>query len=201
MSDSYEETVKVNEKVVDLILEFQDEEKEEYVYQIFALLLDVTRQEISNLLRSSGLPKDLAGDMLNDIYVWMRWPIREYDYERNPVFISFWRRVVRNHLISAYKKQWRYHVIPDSQPPQCYIPSDVGLALEEFKTSFEDMIKDWPDWEKEIATAIFNSRIFVLPENATAQRALALKLKYSQSYVSHWEIWLRKEIQKRFSEK
>lgn len=198
----YEETVLVNEKIVELAQEYRRTEDKKLHLEIFNLLLPTTTKTIAKVISSSGLPSHLAEDMLSEAFPRLHWAILYFRVEKTPVFIAYWKVCLKNELIRKYQPQWRHKELPknyDHASPDTHTAYNL-LLLKEIREYIQFLIKDWKkERQKELVMALLEERIFRLEPERTFQRDLAKRFEIQSGVISQWEIWVRKEITAKFS--
>lgn len=206
----YEETVIVNERIVELVREYQKTATEPVHLEIFNLLLPVTSKTISKVLSHSGLPDHLSEDMMSDAFPRLHWAILYFKEAKNPtlsnfspVFINYWKVCLRNELIRKYQGQWRHKELPenyDHAAPVVPNPYDA-LLLKEIREFVEDTIRPWKNQrQKSLVLALLEERVFRLDTEKTFQKDLASRFGIQSGVVSQWQLWLEKEIKEKFAD-
>lgn len=198
----YEETVLVNERIVELAQEYRQKEDKMLHLEIFNLLLPTTTKTISKVISNSGLPSHLSEDMLSEAFPRLHWAILYFRPQKTPVFISYWKVCLKNELIRKYGPQWRHKELPknfDQASTDTATPYNL-LLLKEIREYVESLIKDWKKLrQKELVRALLEERIFRLEPERTFQKDLAKRFGIQSGVISQWEIWCRKEIIEKFS--
>lgn len=205
MSNSYSETIETNELIVGYARGFQQTENWAYVYGIHKLLIPTTRQIVKQVIAKAGLPADLEEDMIQEAYFRLPWAILAFDYERVPVFITYWQQVYRNHLVGQYQKHWRHKDIPEkAEHPARESNPEAKLILEEIKEKLIAEILSWDDTQyardKKIAIRLIEARIFQLKENQISQKEIAAEFNVAGGVISAWEKWARDKIKEDFGD-
>jgi DNA-directed RNA polymerase specialized sigma24 family protein len=208
MDASYQQTVDTNQLVVGYALGYQQTYDPRYIAGMHELLLPVTKQTAYSVVRSAGLSEDLVDDMTQDAYLRLPDAAISYNWERTPVFVSYWRTTLRNHLISKYSKQWRLSQIPD-ELDHSYLDDPVDKVIWDERSAFHrahierirslflariERFEGSNEKYKPLARAVLVERILCLPEEQTLQRHLAVRFGVHPIIVSNWENWMRKII-------
>lgn len=194
--NSYLETIEINKRVVELI------EEGEYLHA-FSLLTNVTDQIISGVLSKAGLPCDLKPDMQQEAYIkFIEAVTYNFKPETCPVFITFWRVSLKNHLVALYSKQWRHKSIPEEYDvPRISAPN--GILVQEIKDKLTERVNQWKGTPHEKCIAlvldVLEHRIFCLPDDTEEQNIIAKRHGKGTTVVHNWEDWLREEIRVLYS--
>lgn len=137
--------------------------------------------------------------MIQDSYIRLHWAIESYEPSRSPVFISYWRKVLRNHLLSKYHTSHLKLELSEEPAVEDVRTIAAKVAISEIKERFEKKFASW----KEVRTAVFcseilNKRILATEDVLVSQTALAKQFGYTQAFVSKWEVWLIQKILEEF---
>lgn len=191
MNENYERTLEINEEVVHLVYEYQETQDPACLLKVYNLLKSVTMQEITSVLRKSGLPKDLASDMAQDAYVKLGDACLYFNYARCRVFITFWRTSLRNHLISSYQKRWRHQTLIDTDAHQDTKVETDTRNLDDLR---DKLLAEFNTWANKkhvaMATKILLERILKPGDDKPSQKELAIEFSLTQSQISNWERWI-----------
>lgn len=202
MSESYDNAIETNELIVGYCRGFQLTEDYRYIYGIHKLIEPTSKQVIDSVIAKAGLSTDLASDMLQDSYLRLPYAVLAFDHERVPVFITYWRRTLHNHLVQNYGKFWRHRDVPDSSDKLLHENPEAKLILEEIKAKLIIEISGWKEEKdqkgKAIALRLIEGRVFQLKEDQVSQKDLALELGIAGAILSAWELWLRKKIREEY---
>lgn len=207
MDDAYIDAIKNNELVVGYALGYQQTYDVRYLHGIHTLLEATSKQIIFSVLGKAGLSYDLADDMLQDAYIRLRDAVICYQWDKCPVFVTYWRTTLRNHLITNYSNQWRCRLFSECKEDKgdeteleflenSHTPNHIAsLALKELEEKITVRINSWEDEKyKALSLAILKERILQPEENRTLQKELATRFGIQPALVSHWESWLRDTI-------
>lgn len=194
MEDSYTRAIEVNDEVVCLVSDYQGKGDHETLLKIFNLLDGVTMQEIISLLKKAGLQKDLIEDMRQDAYLKLRDACIYYNYARCPVFITFWRSSLKNHLIKLYQKRWRHFSLEEERVCDTRVEIDTK-PIEDLRDRLIAEFSTWKDPRfTALATRILNDRILKDRNDKTPQRLIAEEFEITQAQISNWEKWIKSRI-------
>lgn len=200
MNDSYHRSVEVNTEVLLLLSAYEESDWDRTIsVRIFTLLEPITDQVIAGLLARSGLPEHLAPDMKQEAWIKHSEMIYGFfDPERSPSYVSWWRRVITNHLIGLYTREWRHKPIPDDfdvSDPDEFFGLESSDLVDQVRAHFTRVVAGWEakhDELKPFALHILEMRI--LQGVMETQPAKADKFGRTQSVVSAWEQWWKKEV-------
>lgn len=202
MTDAYEEALRVNEEVVERALSFQDTEDKvvlnTLLFEIHMLLEPTSKQVAYRICEKACLPADLVSDMVQDAYLRLFDAINSWDYTKNPTFLSYWRSVFHNHLITKYQSQWRHPTLDERVPDTKERDSTDNFLVEEILSFYIRLFSTYEPWPRRLCTWILLKRILIPPDEAISQKDLAAKLGRCQSYLSQWEKWIRAKIKEDF---
>lgn len=188
---SYEETCEINKVVVSYAIGFQQTEDIRYIWGIHDQLKNITLAEASKVANNAGLGAEILKDMLQEAFLRLPAAVTYYDWYTTPVFISYWRRVIHNHFVTLYQKEWR-HTHLEVDPHRRDNSANARLVLQEIEKKFLDTIATWQNQKQvSIAKEVFYTRIFTQKEDQAKQSTIAEKFSITQSQVSHYEKYLR----------
>lgn len=195
-------TIELNLLVVSDVLCWKsadDEQKSVIATRVFNRLKDITTQEVKKVISSLCLPKNdrtLVEDMLQDSFIKLLEILPKWDYFRCPVFITFWRRCVRNHLLTCYYTKNRENNGLEDNRIDCV----GGEELDFQKMLIEEIVVYFSQYFQEgsFLMVILKERIFASAKKK--QVDLAHQFQYSQCYVSRWENELAEMIRQEFGD-
>lgn len=197
-SDKYNEAVDLNDLIVPLILSFQDTEKG--AEQVFKLLEGVTKQIIDKLVSQTGQCGPTRDDMKQEAFLKLLECMQTFRERKCPVFISFWRRALRNHLLSKFKKH-KAELVPEPGEFVDHRPDNPSARAQvsEIREVLYQWLSSWKN-KKHIVLArdIIDHRILCLEEDRDLHSEIAVRNSISSGFVSQWEAWLRKLILQTF---
>lgn len=208
MTTPYEETVKLNEQLVKLVVEYKKTKSPQLLSAIAELLLPVTRNEANIVANKLSLPLDVVDDMVQESYFKLT---NSLSYEENwnpevcPVFITFWKLSVRRFLLTAFHKKRFSTTLQDSddKKPRPEQISQSKIDLETIRNTLEQEILSWRKSVSLIPLVldILHFRVLALDDEKKSQQELAKKHNnVSQAFISLWENWIKDEIRKRFGD-
>lgn len=203
MSEAYDQAVETNKLVVGYCLGFQQTEDWRYVYGVHKLIEPTSKQVIDAVIAKAGLSPDLGQDMLQDAYLRLPYAILGWEYDRVPVFVSYWRRVLHNFLVQEYGKFWRHRDLPDKVEKIGCENSEAKSILEEIRAKLTAEVEGWMEEKdarnKKLVLMLIEKRVFVLKEDQASQKSIAEELGIAGGIVSAWESWLRQKIKDEYS--
>lgn len=192
-------SVDLNNEVVYLLYTYRQTEDEAILTQVFNLLQSITMQEITGLIRRASLPRDLAKDMFQEAYITLWDTSHVFKYSRNPVFITFWRRTLRNRLITLFQNTERFEVLVEDPVNRYEDPGPVDK--DPYRNIRISLLDEWKTWKNKkhtaLASEILIRRFFWDEEDRPSQKELADKYGLTQTQVSNWEKWVRDTLKER----
>lgn len=196
-----------NQRVIELTLEFQDNNSKENLLLIFNLVEGQTKQTIYRVIENAGLPRDLAEDMFQDSFLKLWDVLLMYDLAKSPIFTSFWTFALKNHLVKRYQRQWRHKDKPEAieKTNTAQLESLAQQKLHAAREFWKNELKSWRSengsvicWKNRknalLVEALIRFRILQLPDEQVQQKEIAEKLGVTSGFVSKWEEWLRQEL-------
>lgn len=194
MEDSYARAIETNYEVTCLVDAYQGQGDHETLLQIFNLLENVTMQEIISLLKKAGLQKDLIEDMRQDAYLKLRDACIYYNYARCPVFVTYWRQSLKNHLIKTYQQRWRHFSLEEERVCDTRVEVDTSL-LDKIR---ETLLAEFAQWKDPRFTAlgirVLMDRVLKDQGDKVLQNELAKEFGVTQAQISNWEKWIKSRI-------
>jgi hypothetical protein len=192
---AYQQTVEMNKLVAGYALGYQQTEDIRYIRGMYDLLRPITEQVGRSFLSEAGLPGDLLSDIVQESFLALEMKVQFWSWDRNPVFITFWRQTFKNYLITIYQPQWRHKSVPDTFEQGRMDPQEAILILKDLRRALELEISTWPKLrDKLIAAAVVNQRIFKLDIDKPKQKELGEVFGLPAGIISNWEVWLKKRI-------
>jgi RNA polymerase sigma factor (sigma-70 family) len=184
-----------NSTIESLTREYQETLDGEILYQLFTHLLPRTRREVYHVIADLHLSKDIAEDMTQDAFLKLREVALHFDAEKPFAIITYWRRALRNQLLSSYYSK-RHKVAFPSEP---YILEELPTGNMEVMVSVYNSLAlkvlGWrSDSDRHIALSILQRRFFPHNGDGVTQPALAMQLGVSQGFLSRWECWMREAL-------
>lgn len=200
---AYNHAVQLNLKAVKLIADFMVTKDDKTLAELYDLMLPTTEQEVDRVIGKLHLQEsNIRDDMLQDAFLKLRDLVQWYDEKRCPVFISFWRMSVKNHLLSSYHQAHRPSLI---ESDEILVDSkegkvDARVDAEALRQHYLSYVQTWYDrWPKHamvvpMLVAIINHRIFIEPDEQVPQPVLASSYAVTQGYVAKWEVYMLAKI-------
>jgi len=203
--DNYEATIELNALVVRYIVTWLETKSNKAIARMFELLKPVTLQEVYSVIKKLSLqPTNYVEDMFQDTFFKLVEALDNYDPNRNPVFITFWRRCAKNFLLSKYySSQNPVELVTDPQDKKQQDPLDTLLIAELLDHYRAEFVANSPTVKIktfDLVRAILTQRIFALPSVQVKQECLAKTFSVTQGYISRWECWLKDKIRADFPE-
>jgi len=197
VNEAYEQAVKDNELIVGYALGYQQTQDINYLRGMHELLVPTSRSVINRIIREANLALDLEPDMLQDAYLRLADAVSCYDWYKTPVFITYWRVTLRNHLIDLYRKQWRLRQLPedyDTKAPEDHDGS--SFMLTELEHEIREVIATaTANWKSQkhlaLAETILKERILKPKDEQTTHKVIAAKFQFHPGAISQWEVWMR----------
>lgn len=193
----YDDALSLNVSIVADILCWREDASErsnELLVKIFDKLADITNQEVRRVLQKLGLSVSTVDDMKQDAFLKLRDLLPYYDIHRCPVFITFWRRCLGNHLLTLYYEQNReWELTADTQVEAVPDSTAEKFFVEELTAKYDREFADLP-----IFLVILQERVLATEDVKTTQASIAIRFNKTQGYISRLEKWLRETIKKDF---
>ena len=196
----YEATVALDAKVQILIIRYRDTRVPRDIVEAFDLLDPITSQEMTKVINRLFLSHDKRDDMLQDAFIKLKEVVEwgTWKPETNPTFVSFWRTVLRRHLLSANHSKTRPAALVDdvaSKVPGVLADINARDVLTRLIAGMEREFKRYAK-DRPLAEAVFRERI--LTTEPIEQLELATRFGVTQGFISRWEIWMRQKIKADF---
>lgn len=201
MEDRYQKALELNEKIVPLVLLYQESQNPDLIKQIFDLLLDITNQTIVGVIQSKKLPSDLDSDMRADAFIKLGSSAYWFVIDRSDVFLTYWRTSLRNHLLKTYKNYCQTKEL-SHEPEGRHSTSSVNkVFIQELRDIYHKEFNSWEGKDRKnlaMVLDILDNRVLKPPHEQKSQSDLASEFGVTQSFVSRWESWLLGKIREDF---
>lgn len=197
MTSNYQQVVDLNILLLPHISTYSSTLDASILTMIWEQIATITAQEASNVCTALGLSYDQAQDMKQEAFIKLRDVLPYYDPDRCPAFTAWWRRVIRNHLLTSYGKRDRFSELQEYSHPS-YEPNLLKtLEIAELRDRYNRQVEAWNSSgvSKPLALAILNRIIFCLEDAKVTQAEIHKDFpSIGLTYISRMETYLLKMI-------
>ena len=194
---SYLQTIAIDKQAVTLILLLQSGkpiDRSAITLKLYNTVLPITKDEVLLIVRRLNLPNDVREDMEQDAFIKLLDIVPKFDSSVCPVFTTFWRKSLGNHLLTRYKKYWRT-TAPVIERTFDDTSTEDNLFLDDIRESYEEKLKDQ---QLPVYFGILRERVLCDKSSRTRQSDLADRFEVTQGYVSRIEQIIRKKLKHDF---